>query len=136
MTRRHALGLAATLLTRAAAETPAAQTIRGKLRAGKQPVLSPGSGEPLRLQGDKSTMLVLGDERLQGADLEVTGQRQADGALLIGPIHTRAMKVHRGGKALLITYWCEVCSIRTYAPGICVCCQAETELDLRESLDP
>jgi hypothetical protein len=79
-------------------------------------------------------MLVLGDARLHDADLEVTGTREAGGTLMIGPIHTRAMKVHRNGKALLITYWCEVCSIRTYAPGICVCCQDETELDLRESL--
>ena len=28
-----------------------------------------------------------------------------------------------------------VCSIRTYTPGICYCCQDETALDLREKFD-
>jgi hypothetical protein len=32
----------------------------------------------------------------------------------------------------MITYWCDVCSIRAYTPGPCVCCQQETTLDLRD----
>jgi hypothetical protein len=32
----------------------------------------------------------------------------------------------------VITYWCDVCSIRTYTPGKCWCCQQETTLDLRD----
>jgi hypothetical protein len=133
MTRRDILGIAAVALPRAFAASEG-ETLRGKLRTGAQPVLELSGGQTQTLQGDASTMLVLADTRLQGAELEVTGTRQANGALMIGPIHTRAMKVHRDGKALLITYWCEVCSIRTFAPGICVCCQDETALDLRESL--
>jgi hypothetical protein len=45
------------------------------------------------------------------------------------------MFVHQGGKRLFVTYWCDVCSIRTYTPGLCLCCRKETDLDLRESLD-
>ena len=97
-------------------------------------MLSLPDGAAIPLRGDAPTMQVLADDRLNGVDLQISGQRNASGAIDIGPIHTRAMKVLRDGKALLITYWCEVCSIRTYAPGICVCCQDETALDLRESL--
>jgi hypothetical protein len=32
----------------------------------------------------------------------------------------------------MVTYWCEVCAIRTYTPGECMCCQENTELDLRD----
>ena len=117
-----------------AAAEGTAQTIRGKLRTGPKPALSLAEGVTVPLQGDPPTMQVLADGRLNGMDLEVAGRRDGSGPLQVGPIHTRAMKVLREGKALMITYWCEVCSIRTYAPGICVCCQDETALDLRESL--
>jgi hypothetical protein len=37
----------------------------------------------------------------------------------------------------LVTYYCDVCSIRYYQPGRCVCCQQETRVDLHdESTDP
>ena len=42
------------------------------------------------------------------------------------------MLVHRDGKKYTISYWCPVCSIRTYTPGKCMCCQEETHLDLEE----
>jgi hypothetical protein len=32
----------------------------------------------------------------------------------------------------MVTYWCAVCAIRTFTPGICWCCREETELDLLE----
>jgi len=107
-------------------------TFRGKLtqREGQSPALQTADGKLIALDGDGDTKGVLKDKRLAGSDLEVTGQLTAAG-LLIDPIHTKAMYVHKDGKRLLITYWCDVCSIRTYTPGICWCCQQETELDLR-----
>jgi len=51
----------------------------------------------------------------------------------VDPIHTRAMFVHKDGKRLTISYWCEVCYIRTYTPGTCVCCQKYTDLDLKDA---
>ena len=46
-----------------------------------------------------------------------------------------ALLVHQNGKLKMITYWCDVCSIRAYAPGPCVCCQKETTLELRDPDD-
>jgi hypothetical protein len=46
--------------------------------------------------------------------------------------HTRALVVMQSGKPKMITYWCDVCYIRAYAPGPCVCCQKDTDLELRD----
>jgi hypothetical protein len=51
---------------------------------------------------------------------------------LEGDASTRAVLVRQGGRLKYVTYWCEVCSIRSYAPGPCWCCQRETTLDLRD----
>jgi hypothetical protein len=50
----------------------------------------------------------------------------------VDPIHLKAMFVYRGGRRLVVTYWCAICSIRTFTPGTCVCCQEETDLDPRD----
>lgn len=110
----------------------AARTVRGKLRVPA--VLITDAGE-VRLESDRQTTLVLGDKRLDGKEFEVTGEMLPSGSMRVDPIHTKALKVQQEGKSLLVTYWCEVCSIRTYAPGPCMCCQADTELDLRERID-
>ncbi len=112
------------------------QSIRGKLTAvGGKPALDvPGRGMVL-LTGDKSTVNVLQDGRLAGSDFEALGHFEPGGAFRVDPIYVPAMFVHRGGKRLYVTYWCELCAIRTYTPGICYCCQQETALDLRENDD-
>ncbi len=111
----------------------AATTIRGKLATSKtNPELQSNDGRRIPLTGDVPTVGVLGDDRLQGVDFEATGTPGEK--FQIDPIHTKAMFVHKDGKKLMITYWCDVCYIRTYTPGICWCCQKETDLDLRESI--
>jgi hypothetical protein len=107
-------------------------TIRGKLIqvAGKPPALEMGPGKSAPLDGDKDTLGVLNDKRLSNEQLELRGRFEG-ARFIVDPIHTKAMHVYRQGKALLITYWCDVCAIRTYTPGICWCCQEETALDLR-----
>jgi hypothetical protein len=109
-------------------------TIRGKLvqTPGNSPVLQTGDGIHA-LDGDKDTVGVLNDTRLANMSFELKGKFVGT-KFEVDPIHTRAMHVMKDGKALLVTYWCEVCSIRTYTPGICWCCQEYTELDLREHL--
>lgn len=107
-------------------------TLRGKLTAGG--LLTP-DGQIVKLEGDEPTEGVLHDDRVQGMDLEVTGQIVAGGAIRILPIHKQGLFVLKDGKKLFVTYWCEVCSIRTYTPGKCLCCQDETQLDLRDKLD-
>ena len=112
-----------------------ATTIRGKLvqASGKDPALEAKEGL-YTLGGDVDTVGVLKDTRLAGETFELKGKFDGAGTFRVDPIHTRAMRVLKNGKALLVTYWCEVCSIRTYTPGICWCCQEYTELDLRENL--
>lgn len=116
------------------AETPAT-TIRGKLtqRDGKAPAIETAGHKFINLDGDEPTRGVLRDKRLAGVDIEATGHFSAADLFLVDPIHTRALHVYHDGKRHLISYWCDVCSIRTYTPGICWCCQAETALDLQDS---
>jgi hypothetical protein len=118
---------------------PGKDRIIGKLTPGQEgraPILTLDSGEKVELTGDKESLEVLGDSRLKDMKLEAVGKLQEPGRFLVDPIHTKAMRVHRHGKELLISYWCEVCSIRTYTPGVCMCCQDETALDLKERIDP
>jgi hypothetical protein len=96
--------------------------------------LTTSEGE-IELAGDGPTTAVLADSRLRDADFEAIGERTAATRFKIDPIHMRNMFVHRAGKRLMISYWCEVCSIRTWSPGPCMCCQDETALDLKESFE-
>lgn len=109
-------------------------TVRGKLTeaAGKKPALVTAEGKIVFLDGDAETLSVLGDKRLSGMELELTGQFTAASQLTVGPFYLRSLLVLKNGKKYEVTYWCNVCSIRTYTPGKCRCCQQETELDLRE----
>ncbi len=78
-------------------------------------------------------MLVLRDSRLAGVDLEVHGHTNAPAQFSIDKIHTRSLFSYRDGKKLMVTYWCDICYIRTFSPGKCWCCQENTRLDL---IDP
>lgn len=92
------------------------------------------AGRRVILDGDDATKLVLNDERLKDSDFEAIGHYTSADHFLIDGIHLTAMYVHKNGERLMITYWCDVCYIRTYAPGNCWCCQKYTDLDLRESV--
>lgn len=107
-------------------------TVRGVLTPDG---LRTAEGRMLALDGDEPTVGVLHDQRVHGMDLEITGEPLANGAVRILPIHKQGMFVLKDGKKLFVTYWCDICSIRTYTPGVCLCCQDETQLDLREKLD-
>jgi hypothetical protein len=112
-------------------------SVRGKLvRVDDRPALETSDRKPVYLEGDAATVGVLKDQRLRGTDFEVVGHFNSPGHFEIDPIHTRAMFVHKNGKRLTISYWCEVCYIRTYTPGTCVCCQKYTDLDLKDAGEP
>jgi hypothetical protein len=113
-------------------------SIRGKLTRspGQKPALEVSPGKLIHLEGDQPTTGVLNDQRLWGSDFEAIGHFNSPDRFEIDGIHTRSMFVHKDGKRLMITYWCDVCYIRTYTPGTCVCCQKYTDLDLRESDEP
>ena len=113
-------------------------SLRGRLRqlSGNKSALETASGKLVEVRGDEPTTGVLNDRRLAGQDLELIGERKSTDLFLVDPIHTKAMFVHKDGKRYFITYWCDICSIRTYTPGKCWCCQEETRIDLRERLEP
>jgi hypothetical protein len=110
-------------------------SLRGKLTRSPdgQPAIELDGRKLVYLQGDAATLAVLNDKRIWDSDFEVIGHFNTPDHFEIDGIHTRAMFVRKDGKRLLITYWCDVCYIRTYSPGTCVCCQKYTDLDLRES---
>lgn len=117
-----------------AAET-GATSLRGRLLAGEPPTVETAGGERVPVDGDEQVRAVLRDKRVIGSEFEVVGQKSAKGVFQAAPIHENPLFIHRGGKRLYVTYWCDVCAIRTRAPGICWCCQEETELDLRDRKD-
>jgi hypothetical protein len=137
--RRHFLAVAWSvppLALHAAEDRPSAPAgsiaVRGKLEAPDESTagLRVDKGAFVRLHGDEQTEKVLHDERLQGMDFEVLGERQADGSVKILPIHLAALFTYKQGQRLRVTYYCDVCAIRTYSPGMCMCCRENTRVDL------
>lgn len=109
--------------------------LRGKLEAPDEGTagLRLPDGSFVRLHGDEQTDKVLHDERLRGWDFEVYGHRRADGGFDILPIHLAALFTYQNRRQLRVTYYCDVCAIRTYSPGICLCCREDTRVD---AVDP
>ena len=121
-------------LSLCAADRVKTETIHGKLvvRSGEAPVLEAADHKRIALDGDANTRKVLQDPRVNSLDAQATGHFTAPGKFLIDPQHTHPLLVHDHDKLKMITYWCEVCSVRAYTPGPCVCCQGDTGLELRE----
>jgi len=117
-----------------AADTPGNATLRGKLvlHPGIPPAVETEDHRLITLESDDSTGKVLADQRLNGFEVEARGHFTAPGHFLIDPFHTRGLMARKDGKLQLITYYCDVCDIRTNLPGPCVCCQRETTLELRD----
>lgn len=110
-------------------------SVRGQLVAGPPPAIVTTDGRSIRIDGDNDVRGVVRDVRMLGSDFEVEGRFLDAETFEAAPIHNRPLFVHKNGKRLYVTYWCDVCAIRTYTPGICWCCQENTELDLRERKD-
>lgn len=117
---------------------PPSMVLRGKLsiHEGQPPLLETDGHKKVQLEGDVDTTKVLGDSRLNGFDVEAHGHFSAPDRFLIDPVHTHSLLVKQDGKLKLVTYWCDICSIRAFTPGPCVCCQRETTLDLRDPNKP
>ena len=112
-------------------------TLRGTLTVSENqaPRVETADHKQITLDADAQTTKVLHDVRLNGFHIETKGHFTAPDRFLIDPIHTRSLLVRDGGKLKMVTYWCDVCSIRSFTPGPCVCCQKETTLDLRDPDD-
>lgn len=128
---RLAIALALGSLCIAAAAASDFVTIRGTLAApsGQVPgpddvlLVSIAGGKKVTLTGDLFSQGQLRDQRLAGRTWEFEGVYLAGGEFEIQRLFTI-----KGGKRYKVTYWCEVCAIRTHEPGRCMCCQDETEL--------
>ncbi|HPT25475.1 MAG TPA: hypothetical protein PLZ95_03580 [Bryobacteraceae bacterium] len=135
MTRRHAILL---FLPATIVRAEDRLSVAGHLKPapdGRVSLLTTGD-RTIELAGDRSTMAVLHDPRVIREDFLALGEWKSKDAFQIDPIHKKALFVRRKRELLVITYWCEVCAIRTYAPGRCQCCQEETAFDPRDpSLD-
>ncbi len=113
---------------------PPSETLRGTLliAAGQAPAVETAGHKLVTLDGDEDTCKIIHDVRLNGFLVEAKGHFTAMDRFLIDPLYTRALLVRQDGRLKRITYFCDVCNIRAYTPGPCVCCQRETTLDLRD----
>ena len=133
---RGVLGFLLLALSCASAAThPGSEVITGKLVlvAGKPPAIETADHNFIQLDGDKETRQILADLRLNGYEVQAKGRTTFPGKFFLDPFHTTSLMVRQNGKLMRITYWCKTCHLRAYTPGPCVCCQAETDLDL---IDP
>ena len=64
------------------------------------------------------------DPRVRGQEVAVRARPRPDGALEIVKVHSV-----KQGKLHDVHYFCEVCNITAYAPGLCPCCRREMELE-------
>lgn len=106
-------------------------TLRGRLLAGEPPRLRGEDGREWVLEADAASLAVLRDRRVRSELFQAVGSPLPQARFRIDPIHKKALFAVRGGEPLVITYWCELCAIRTYSPGVCQCCQEEMALDPR-----
>ena len=136
--RRALLSALAVGCLAAAPKSAQSETVRGKLKQrGEQgPALETSDHGLVTLDGDEAAIKTLRDKRVDGFALEVTGHFTSPGHFQIDANHARSVLVRKDGKLKMITYWCDVCSIRSYEPGPCWCCQAETVLQLRDPDQP
>ena len=73
-----------------------------------------------------SNAAIFTDARVRQRELQVTAKLNDKQLLEI--IQVRSV---RDGKLYDIYYFCEICNIRAYAPGLCPCCR--NELEFRET---
>lgn len=110
------------------------ESVRGRLRQdpSRKPAILTREGRVVELEADEASEAVLRDVRLKEEEFEVLGRFRTPQLFVVDPIHEKALFVWRGGKRLVVTYWCDVCSIRAWHPGRCQCCQEEMRVDLRD----
>ncbi len=112
-----------------AVSAPASATaIRGTLLApvaGETLQLALASGGTVELELDEGLELTMRDPQLAKRLWEVRGRHEDGGRFVVEKIFTvKDGELHR------VTYYCEICHITTHEPGLCMCCQGDT--DLRE----
>jgi len=90
---------------------------------GKPPVVITDDHKTYLVSGDEFLEAQMKDTRLNGRAVELRGHENGPGKFAASHMYTV-----KDGKRYDVTYWCDVCSIRTHMPGRCMCCQGPTEL--------
>ncbi len=62
------------------------------------------------------------DKRFKGRELRLVGR-----ALPSALLEVSKFQWVRDGKLIEVYYWCEICSIKSFDPSLCACCQAPVE---------
>lgn len=123
--------LALALLIAAAlpADSPAGEqtVIRGELLASASTEadhrLKTDDGKVWDLVVETDAFHALHDPKLAGRTWEFVGYAQ-DG----DKFDVRKLFTIKDGKRHEVTYYCEICHIVSYRPGMCMCCQEDVEL--------
>lgn len=115
------------VLALAATTTPSEPevVVHGKIQQeeGKAPVVVTDDRKTYLVSGDEFLEAQMKDSRLNGRAVELRGHETGP-----GKFSATHMFTVKDGKRYDVTYWCDVCSIRTHMPGRCMCCQGPTEL--------
>ena len=121
-------GLLALFLAVPAAGAAGTQVLRGRLAEavdGEPLRLLTLDGETVDLVAESGFDRTLRDPQLADRTWELRGALLDDGRFRLEKIFTvKDGQIHR------VTYYCVICHITTHEPGICMCCQGDT--DLRE----
>lgn len=75
------------------------------------------------LRGDRFWIGQLRDPQLKDRHWEIEARPAGPGAFDIVAAYTI-----KEGERFRVTYYCDICHIRTHDPGRCMCCQEETIL--------
>jgi hypothetical protein len=80
--------------------------------------LQTADGERHAFKSGDALSAMFADERLRERELSVRARKTASGEL-------ETIKVHslRNGRLHDLDYFCEVCNVVAYAPGLCPCCR-------------
>jgi hypothetical protein len=85
--------------------------------------LKTADGKLYPLVKDAGARMFFKDDAMLNRPLRVTGRLvPGTGLLQIVAVHSEVR-----GKLHEIYYWCDICTIRCYEPGICECCGAPVE---------
>lgn len=85
--------------------------------------LKDAAGKTYALKSGKSLETLRTEPRIRSKDFQLT-LRQIKNSFLYEIVKSRFF---RDGKLYDFYYYCEVCNITTYHPGLCMCCRQETE---------
>jgi hypothetical protein len=97
-------------------------TLLGCNGPGVRYALSDRDGKLHDFSSTDASAAIFTDARVRQRELQVTAQATARQQLEI----IRVQSV-RQGKLYDLYYFCELCNIRAYAPGLCPCCRNEME---------